>query len=527
MTIKKLLFSIFTGIILLSSNKVSSQTVDSSYIDGMIYVKVKSSDSFSFLPYLISDSSIKSLYLTYDIDTIYRPFPGLDSILDKTWCIKFNNKFQVDALMLACMATNHMEYVEKPRIYHTFFTPNDVNGQQWYLNKIEAAAAWDISQGSTTVTVAIVDNAVNINHEDLAPNIWTNPGEIPGNGFDDDLNGYTDDINGFDVADNDNNPNPPGTTTTSSPFIHGTHCAGLASASTNNGKGIASIGFKVKIIPVKCTRNSETGSTLTNAYDGVYYAIKVNADVISMSWGGPGESSITNQNLLNSAHNRGIILCAAAGNDNSENPNFPAAYNNVISVGASDQSDKKSSFSNFGSTIDVLAPGSGIYSTLAGSNTAYGNLSGTSMACPLTAGLCALILSFNPSLSPDQVENFLKTGCDNVNSANTQFAGKIGSGRINARRSLQFAAGITGIEETAKGNIGVYPVPNNGTFTVEWFDENLTSIDVYNTMGDLVYSTPVSENTGTVQIKTNLAPGIYMLTAKGFAGNYNRKIIVY
>jgi serine protease len=177
-------------------------------------------------------------------------------------------------------------------------------------------------------------------------------------------------------------------------------------------------------------------SSLTGAFQGLDYAINASGcDVINMSWGGGGWSA-TYQTLFNIAKAKGIICVAAAGNSNTSTPMYPASYNHVISVAASASTDARASFSNFGSTIDVTAPGVGIPSCLAGATNAYGNLSGTSMASPLVAGLCALMKCYNP-MPADSIEACLKRTCDNINAQNPSFIGQLGAGRINAFQALQ------------------------------------------------------------------------------------------
>jgi gliding motility-associated-like protein len=325
-------------------------------------------------------------------------------------------------------------YAEPVPEYEMFHVPNDLHSNQWNLRKIFAENAWDIVKNASKVVVAVVDDAVQLTHSDLSPNAWVNPNEIVGNGIDDDGNGYIDDINGYDVSDNDNNPNPP-PSASSSHFSHGTHCAGIVSAATNNGNGIASIGYNAKIVGVKCKPSSSSGASLPNALQGVAYAISIDPDIISMSWGG-GSYSKTAQALFDAAHAKGIVLVAAAGNSNVSSPMYPAAYRHIISVAASDNSDKKASFSNYGKTIDVTAPGVGIWSTVPGSGQ-YDFKSGTSMACPLVAGLCALMVANVPNISPDSLEACLKRSCDNIDKENPSFKKQLGSGRINARAALE------------------------------------------------------------------------------------------
>jgi gliding motility-associated-like protein len=340
-----------------------------------------------------------------------------------------------DFIIESLEKTNLFQYVERVPTNQLFYTPNDIHPNQYNLTTIQAEDAWDIEKGSASVTIAITDDAMLLNHEDFQGKIWVNAGEIPGNGIDDDGNGYIDDVNGWDAADNDNDPNPPASASTGY-FSHGTHVAGIAGAATDNAKGVASIGFNVKLMPVKIGANSN--SSLSGAYAGVLYAIDNNVEIINMSWGGPGASQ-TNQAIIDQAYANGIVCIAAAGNSNVSTPMYPAAYNHVIAVGATQQGDAKASFSNYGSYVDVMAPGDGIYSLVAGAggvNNAYDTKSGTSMASPLTAGLAALMLSKNPALSPDDVEACLKSSCDNIDAQNAAYLGQLGAGRINAFEAL-------------------------------------------------------------------------------------------
>ena len=152
--------------------------------------------------------------------------------------------------------------------------------------------------------------------------------------------------------------------------------------------------------------------------------------------------SATYQILFDQAYAQGIVCVAAAGNSNTSAPMYPASYNYVISVAASNQNDQKASFSNYGATIDVTAPGVDIYSSLAGSNSSYGNMSGTSMACPMVAGLAAMIIAIDPNLSPDEVENCIESTADNIYPFNPSYNGQLGSGRINAAEAVACAAQI-------------------------------------------------------------------------------------
>ncbi|PCJ77635.1 MAG: hypothetical protein COA57_16595, partial [Flavobacteriales bacterium] len=398
------------------------------YISGQLFVKIKvDADATRFY----NKKEVTPLSKDFQIQSISQPFHLESPELQNTLLVEFGDTLAADELIEEFERLDIVEYAEKVPLYELIYTPNDISGNQWNLQKIQAELAWDLQTGDTSVVIAMVDDAVLLSHEDLAPIIWTNPGEIPGNSIDDDGNGYIDDINGWDVADNDNDPNP--VSPTNSTFTHGTHCAGIAAAATDNGVGIASISFNVRLMAVK---TASTGNGfLTAPYQGVQYAIAAEADIISMSWGG-GAYSQTYQNLFDYAVSQGIACIAAAGNSNTNIPMYPAAYNNVIAVGSTNSSDQKSWFSNYGSWVDVVAPGSSIWSSLAGSNSSYGYLSGTSMACPLVSGLAALMLSKDPYLTPSELESCLKSSCDNIDAQNSSYIGLLGAGRINAYSAL-------------------------------------------------------------------------------------------
>lgn len=371
----------------------------------------------------VSDPSndVRSLELLPLFESVKCPFKLPQ--MQQTYHLKLSEPVTLAELKTFLPGNLDYDYVEEVPEYKLFYTPNDLSPQQYHLTLINAEQAWDFTANASSVKIAIVDDAVELSHSDLAGNIWVNPGEIPGNGIDDDGNGYIDDVSGWDAADYDGNPNPPNPT-----FNHGTHVAGIASAHTDNNNGIASIGANAQIIPVKIA-NDATGS-LTGGALGIDYAIGIGADVINMSWGG-GFYSQTYQDLFDIAYAEGVVCVAAAGNSNVSAPMYPASYNHVISVGATDQNDQKAFFSNYGPTLDVSAPGVDIYSTLT-SNT-YGNLSGTSMASPMVAGLIALMIAANPLATVDELENCLESTAAPLNGP---LSGSMGAGRIDANAAM-------------------------------------------------------------------------------------------
>lgn len=263
-----------------------------------------------------------------------------------------------------------VETREKGRL---LFTPNDSDyaTRQYAPQIMNAPRAWDLTRGASSVIISILDTGIDYNHPDFQ-------------------NGKL--LRGYDFSDNDSDA------TDDLPFIpyvnHGIHCAGIAAASTNNGIGMAGLGFNSRILPVKVFPNSFADVVSR----GIIYSADQGAKVISMSIGFTFRSQMM-QDAVNYAWARNALPIAAAGNDNTNNdliPQYPANLDNVLSVGSTDRRDQKSDFSNFGRTVDVAAPGSDIYSTFSVANGSYGELSGTSMACPAVAGVAGLIYAYAP-----------------------------------------------------------------------------------------------------------------------------------
>lgn len=307
------------------------------------------------------------------------------------------------------------------------FTPNDPHYapyQAAYLSRIEAPAAWDVTTGRSSIVVAILDTGVNLLHEDLAHAAWVNPGEIPGNGVDDDANGFIDDINGWDFAAGDNQ--------ITDDHGHGTHVAGIVAARINNGKGIAGLAGNVKIMPVDVFMGG------IGAYEdlirAILYATDNGARVINMSLGASSYSR-GEEMAVNYAVDRGVVVVAASGNTGLVQTHYPAAHEAVIAVAATTADDALASYSTRGSWVDVAAPGSSIYSLSAGGG--YRFSSGTSMATPHVAALAALIVSYNPLLRPPEVRRMIEEGADDLGPLGRDIY--YGVGRINAARSLALA----------------------------------------------------------------------------------------
>lgn len=321
------------------------------------------------------------------------------------------------------------EYAQPYYIPKVDFSPNDPSAssaQSYYLYKINAAGSgttgWDISTGSTSITVGIVDTGTELTHGDLTNKIQYNTAD-PLTGGDDDGDGFANNYRGWDVAMNDNDPTWQGNP-------HGVHVSGCAAAQLNNNSMVAGSGANCRFLPVKI---ADASGTLTASYQGITYAADHGCDVINCSWGGTGGGPFEQSIIDYATNNCDAIVVAAAGNNALDQAFFPAALDKVLSVGSTTSSDGKSNFSNYNYTVDVGAPGSNILSTWTNNSTTVS--SGTSMASPVCAGALAIVRSFYPAYNGLQCAERLKQTTDVV-SANTNFPNKMGTGRINLYRAL-------------------------------------------------------------------------------------------
>ena len=291
---------------------------------------------------------------------------------------------------------------------------------------IDAPEAWDRHTGNGSVLIGIIDTGIDYLHPDLADNMWTNPGEVPGNGLDDDGNGFVDDYYGWDFAYDDNDPMDG--------HYHGTHCAGTVAGVGNNGTGVAGVMWDAKLVAIKFLDDGGGGAT-SDAVDCVNYAAAMDIGITSNSWGGGGFSQ-----ALKDAIAAGGLFVAAAGNSGSDNdagPHYPSSYDcdNIIAVAATDHYDNLASFSCWGRTsVDLAAPGVDVYSCEPGGGYRY--LSGTSMATPHASGAAGLVWSYSPSMTAPEVKQLL---LDNVDSLASLSGLVLTDGRLNVRSALDAA----------------------------------------------------------------------------------------
>lgn len=445
----KKIISFFLILLFFSLFGFTSQTQDKTMViqngdllyaakEVIVKFKLNTENDFQRLKNL---STISKLFQEISIESISPIIPHkLESHklygIENIYSIRYSN--DIDPLLLAQKLSrlSEIEYAEPRFIYKLDFTPNDpMITNQNYLSIIKAYEGWDVSKGDSSVVIGIIDTGVYWDHPDLTPNIWINVNEIPNNGIDDDNNGYIDDIRGWDFGglngtpDNDPREDNP---------YHGTHVAGIASAATNNGIGVAGVGFKCKIMAVKTAREDQkdpgSGSPyIWYGYEGIIYAADNGAKVINCSWGGSGYSQFA-QDIINYATAKGALIVAAAGNSGSSGSHYPSGYKNVISVAATNSDDRKASYSNYGYTIDVCAPGTSIYNTW--SNNTYAYLSGTSMASPVVAGIAGLVASKYPNYTPVQIGEKVRVACDDIYSVNNAYRYQLGKGRANIFKAL-------------------------------------------------------------------------------------------
>ncbi len=319
--------------------------------------------------------------------------------------------------------------------YFPLATTNDpLTSNQYYLDVIRAYDAWNITTGDDDITIGIIDTGIDTDHEDIVNNLWVNTAD-PIDGEDNDGNGYVDDYLGYDFADNDNDPNVENGN-------HGMIVGGIAGASTNNGKGIAGVGYNTKVAALKGFRTSDNYGSSTSLYGAIEYAADMGFDVINLSWGRMGIPLQSEQDIINYAVlEKNVVVVAAAGNEGGksteQNKFYPASYENVLSVGASDGSDNKSSGSTFNYSVDLIAPGVSMYSTI--KNDGYTNGGpGTSYAAPQVAAAAALVKDVFPGLSALQIMERVRSTTDDIYDVgnNSDYEGKLGKGRLNVLRAV-------------------------------------------------------------------------------------------
>lgn len=418
------------------------------------------------------------------------------------------------------------------------FVPNDpLYGIQWHHPLMANTQAWDLATTmGSGVTIAIVDDGVRLNHEDLAANIWRNPGEVAGNGIDDDGNGYVDDVNGWNFTANTNNPNPTNFGS------HGTPVAGSAAAVTNNNVGVAGVAGKATILPVKFyDYGAWTSVMIAQSYA---YAADNGAKIMNVSYNIDGfATDPIYAAAANYVYDAGVLYMNSAGNNGELNP-ARTVYDQALFVVATGTTDGKMSYSNYGVAVDISAPADPLYTTSdATAGGGYEAFNGTSAATPVASGAFALVWGQHPTWTREQVVAQVLGTADNIDAVNPGLAGLLGYGRINTYRALtqtiaapSFGA-ITGLP--SEGGISTRPVGGFTMRTTSIYDPATiaaSSFQMQYAGADRVFGTgddnflPVDVealNGGSYKIGTNdlkfsvggsMVPGLYRFIAKSGPG---------
>ncbi|MFC2140576.1 S8 family serine peptidase, partial [Candidatus Auribacterota bacterium] len=386
---------------------------------------------------------------------------------DTTYLFSVPSFLEEEEAIAICQEHELVAYAEPNFVMSVNKVPNDASfSKLWGMHNsgqtggkadadIDAIEAWDTTTGSANMIVAVIDTGVDYTHPDLQANMWTNTGEVAGNGIDDDGNGYVDDYRGWDFYNDDYDPYDDNG--------HGTHCSGTIGGVANNGIGVAGVSWNVKIMALKFLSGGGSGYT-SDAVKAVKYATDNGAKIMSNSWGGGGYSQAL-KDAIDEANQKGILFIAAAGNsasNNDTNPHYPSSYtsSNVISIAATDHSDNLASFSCYGATsVDIGAPGVSIYSTVPGNS--YASYNGTSMATPHVAGACALVWSHYPDLTHSQIKQKILGGGDKISSL---------QGKVLTNARLNVGNIIQDPDEIAPGKISDVKVDETtfSSATLSW-----------------------------------------------------------
>ncbi len=349
----------------------------------------------------------------------------------RTFVVEYDGNTSPERFCTKLMKTNPaIEIAEPYYIAKPLGKPNDefVNQQQ-LLNVIKAFEAWDITQGDPSVVIGICDNGIDQTHEDLMSSIAPNNNETPNNGIDDDQNGYVDDYIGVNLGSKDD-ASKPGNTAVSDP--HGTSVAGIAGATTNNSKGMAGVGYKCKIFPIKAGRVGSQNVYYGN--EGLIYAALRGFKVINCSWGIPFGYSRIQESIVKYVQSQGVVIVAAAGNSSNTIPYYPAAYPGVLGVGQVTINDVVGGEA-VGSHVAITAPGENSVATTNSEQKYTFNFSGSSAAAPVVSGVVGIVRSLHPELTARQAAELTRLSTDNIDAQNPSVAGII-PGRVNMLKAV-------------------------------------------------------------------------------------------
>ncbi len=397
---------------------------------GYLYIKLslKAIPSAANSTRSFSLSNIEGIEQYNAVKPINKSGRSVPSVLDGLYKVKVNDDADIPSLCAKLSKEPNVIYAEPIVEFPLLYTPSDPNasdGNQSYLSVIKAFEAWDVTKGDDLHVIGIIDSGLDFNHDDIISKIFINSADIP-NGIDDDGNGYIDDYRGYDFSSND-------TSAQCIRSFHGNRVGGLAGADTDNAFGIAGMGFNAKIAALKAY--NENTNLIDAGYEAILYAAEMGFDVVNLSYGSPYAYSQAGQDLINYAvMEKNMVVVAAAGNSNKNEPYYPASFQNVLSVAATSVDDVKSSFSTYSPLVDLVAPGTSIYSTFKLNGFASDN--GTSYSSPLVAGTAALVKAAFPNYNALQIMEQIRVTTDDIYDKNPSYEGLLGSGRLNAYRAV-------------------------------------------------------------------------------------------
>ena len=422
-----------------------------------IIIKLKPNNELTSFQKAVSENQSTPILLK-NLVTEAEIKPIFSAIFKKATQFNPNNYYKItlpestafDEILSKLQKLDGVEYAQPNHVYYIDEIPDDPEyAQQWGLQSIRIEPAWEITEGSRDVLITVIDTGIDYDHGDLKDNLFINPGEdLNGNGqvdaddfnqIDDDANGFVDDIRGWDFTDapgypdngdyllRDNDP--------ADEHGHGTAIAGIIGAVGNNGLGIVGVAPNCRILNLR----AGTASGLLEEEDvasAIVYAISMGSRVINMSFGDKVVSPLF-RDLIQLAAQNGCTIVASSGNSYDDTPHFPSGYPETISVGAITQSEVLASYSNYGVTIDLVAPGSDILST--GLNNAYQSFSGTSAAAPFVTGVVGLLFSQNPDLAPEEIKGILTATATDLGASG--WDAYYAAGNLNAHRALLHESG--------------------------------------------------------------------------------------
>jgi len=480
-------------------------------------------------------SSVDALLAALDVREVERllpPAPATGRALAEAlgldrWCLlRFADGVDLEAARAALAVLSDVETVEVDgRGEGAAITPNDpFFANQWHLKNvahpgadIHATDGWVWTTGSASVVVGILDSGGDWDHPDLASRIWINPGEVPGDGVDNDGNLYVDDVRGWDFVNNDNDPMDD--------HGHGTHVAGTVGAATDNGLGVAGVDWNCRLLLAKNldATNSGVYSWWTAS---IYYAANKGAKVLNMSEGGLS-SSTPMRDAVDYAHGLGALVCAAMMNANSATPYYPVSYTNTIGVGATNDLDRRAvpfcwgGGSSYGAHIELVAPGNMIASTLW--NDTYGYFCGTSQATPQVSAAAALLWALRPALTNTMVRDFLRSSADDQVGDPIEdvpgFDPYYGYGRLNIDQALA-AAYVVSVEpgpaaQVLDVRIAPNPIAEAATLRYRIPRPGRIELEVYDIAGRRLVnrsSAVAASADGTIELDASgLAAGVYVV----------------